>query len=97
MALHTPPMESIFVLGQQTSLFRTTMRAIRLSRLVLMRNVSTLGTIPPRELRHFLINRPRARIVSAFRTDLSSHIFLLPNVPGQPRPRLARGVRKHDT
>ena len=21
----------------------------------------------------------------------------LPNVPGQPRPRLARGVRKHDT
>ena len=21
----------------------------------------------------------------------------IPNVPGQPRPRLARGVRKHDT
>jgi hypothetical protein len=29
---------------------------------------------------------------SAFTQD-----FFMPNVPGQPRPRLARGVRKHDT
>jgi len=29
--------------------------------------------------------------------DISGGHILLPNVPDQPRPRLARGVRKHDT